>query len=233
MNENSVVSLRQKDEIDDPLTEILANRGACWLITRAVEVEFDTFLALNCDLALPDGRQRVVRHGHDPVRTIQTGIGPVKVQKPKARDRAAPAAGERIRFTSAILPKWARRTKSLDALLPALYLRGISAGDFQEVLTALLGKDAPNLSPAVIARLKGEWEDEYQGWQKRDLSARRYVYVWADGVYLQARMAARVARSQAMFERAEAFATALARDLERCAAIRAPRRLCPAATRPS
>ena len=92
------------------------------------------------------------------------------------------------RVTSAILPKWARRTKSLDALLPALYLRGISAGDFQEVLTALLGKDAPNLSPAVIARLKGEWEDEYQGWQKRDLSARRYVYVWADGVYLQARM---------------------------------------------
>ena len=187
MNENSVVSLRQKDEIDDPLTEILRT-GARRLITRAVEVEFDTFLASNSDLALPDGRQRVVRHGHDPVRTIQTGIGPVKVQKPKARDRSAPEAGERIRFTSSILPKWARRTKSLDALLPALYLRGISAGDFQEVLTALLGKDAPNLSPAVIARLKGEWEDEYQRWQKRDLSARRYVYVWADGVYLQARM---------------------------------------------
>jgi len=187
MNENRVVSLRQKDEIDDPLTEILRT-GARRLITRAVEVEFDTFLASNSDLALADGRQRVVRHGHDPVRTIQTGIGPVKVQKPKARDRGAPQAGERIRFTSSILPKWARRTKSLDALLPALYLRGISAGDFQEVLTVLLGKDAPNLSPAVIARLKGEWEDEYQRWQKRDLSARRYVYVWADGVYLQARM---------------------------------------------
>ena len=158
------------------------------LPSYAPEVEFDTFLASNCDLALPDGRQRVVRHGHDPVRTIQTGIGPVKVQKPKARDRSAPEAGERIRFTSSILPKWARRTKSLDALLPALYLRGISAGDFQEVLTALLGKDAPNLSPAVIARLKGDWEDEYQRWQKRDLSTRRYVYVWADGVYLQARM---------------------------------------------
>ena len=187
MNENSVVSLRQKVEIDDPLTEIL-RAGARKLIVQAVEIEFDTFLALNARLVLPDGRQRVVRHGHDPVRTIQTGIGPVEVQKPKARDRAAPAAGERIRFTSAILPKWARRTKSLDALLPVLYLRGISAGDFQEVLTALLGKDAPNLSPAVIARLKGEWEDEYQQWQKRDLSARRYVYVWADGVYLQARM---------------------------------------------
>jgi len=135
MNENSVVSLRQKDEIDDPLTEIL-RAGARKLIVQAVEIEFDTFLALNARLVLPDGRQRVVRHGHDPVRTIQTGIGPVEVQKPKARDRAAPAAGERIRFTSAILPKWARRTKSLDALLPVLYLRGISAGDFQEVLTA-------------------------------------------------------------------------------------------------
>jgi putative transposase len=187
MNENRVVPFRQEDEIDDPLTEILRT-GARRLITRAVEIEFDTFLASNAGLALPDGRQRVVRHGHDPVRTVQTGIGPVDVQKPKARDRGAPEAGERIRFTSAILPKWARRTKSLDALLPALYLRGISAGDFQEVLTALLGKDAPNLSPAVIARLKGEWEDEYQRWQKRDLSARRYVYVWADGVYLQARM---------------------------------------------
>jgi putative transposase len=187
MNENRVVSLRQKDEIDDPLTEILRT-GARRLITRAVEVEFDTFLASNANLALPDGRQRVVRHGHDPVRAIQTGIGPVEVQKPKARDRGAPRAGERIRFASSILPKWARRTKSLDALLPTLYLRGISTGDFQEVLTALLGKDAPNLSPAVIARLKGEWEVEYQRWQKRDLSARRYVYVWADGVYLQARM---------------------------------------------
>src|SRR5450631_2560011 len=187
MNENSVVSLRQKDEIDDPLTEILRT-GARKLIVQAVEIEFDTFFALNAGLVLPDGRQRVVRHGHDPVRTIQTGIGPVEVQKPKARDRAAPPAGERIRFTSAILPKWARRTKSLDALLPVLYLRGISAGDFQEVLASLLGKDAPNLSPAVISRLKSEWESEYQGWQKRDLSARRYVYIWADGVYLQARM---------------------------------------------
>src|SRR5215212_8399909 len=85
-------------------------------------------------------------------------------------------------------PKWARRTKSLDALLPVLYLRGVSTGDFQEVLTALLGKDAPNLSPAVITRLTAEWQADYDAWQKRDLSARRYVYVWADGVYLQARM---------------------------------------------
>lgn len=186
MTENRVIALRHKDAIVDPLTEILRS-GARRLIAQAVEAEFETFLTSHADLVLPDGRQRVVRHGHDPVRAIQTGIGAVEVQKPKARDRGA-TASERIRFTSHILPKWARRTKSLDALLPILYLRGISAGDFQEVLTALLGKDAPNLSPPVIARLKSEWEDEYQRWQKRDLSARHYVYVWADGVYLQARM---------------------------------------------
>ena len=186
MNENRVVALRQKGAIDDPLTEILRG-GARRLIAQAVEAEFATFLGSNADLVLADGRQRVVRHGHDPVRAIQTGIGSVDVEKPKARDRGA-AADDRIRFTSTILPKWARRTKSLDALLPVLYLRGVSAGDFQEALAALLGKDAPNLSPAVIARLKSEWEDEYRRWQDRDLSARRYVYVWADGVYLQARM---------------------------------------------
>jgi putative transposase len=186
MNEDRVVSLRQKGAIDDPLTEIL-RAGARRLIAQAVEAEFETFLADSAELLLADGRRRVVRHGHDPVREIQTGIGPVEVQKPKARDRDATAAA-RIRFTSNILPKWARRTKSLDALLPVLYLRGISAGDFQEALAALLGKDAPNLSTAVIARLKSEWEDEYRQWQKRDLSARHYVYVWADGVYLQARM---------------------------------------------
>jgi len=139
-------------------------------------------------LKLPDGRDRLVRHGHGPERTIQTGIGPVEVERVKIRDRAAAEDGERIRFTSAILPLWARRPKSLDTLLPVLYLRGISTGDFQEALAALLGQNAPNLSPAVISRLTAEWQGEYERWQKRDLSARRYVYVWADGVFLQARM---------------------------------------------
>lgn len=185
MTENRVVAFRQPEVIDDPLTEIL-RAGAKRLIEQAVEAEFAAFLVSHADLELPDGRRRVVRHGHDPVRAIQTGLGPVEVEKPKARDRGARTGDERIRYSSAILPKWARRTKSLDVLLPALYLRGISTGDFQEALTALLGKDAPNLSPAVIARLKGEWENEYRHWQARDLSARRYVY--ADGVYLQARM---------------------------------------------
>ena len=126
---------------------------------------------------------------HGPERSIQTGIGALDVRRPKVRDRAADVADEKkIRFTSAILPKWARRSRSLDALLPVLYLRGLSMGDFQEALAAILGKDAPNLSPSVISRLTGEWQQEYDHWQRRDLSARRYVYMWADGVYLQARM---------------------------------------------
>jgi transposase-like protein len=137
---------------------------------------------------LPDWRDRVVRHGHGPERVVQTGIGPVAVQRVRLRDRGAEDANERIRFTSAILPRWSRRTRSLDALLPILYLRGVSMGDFHEALAALLGKEAPNLSPSVIARLRGEWEADYARWQRRDLSARRYVYIWADGVYLQARM---------------------------------------------
>ena len=140
------------------------------------------------DKRLADGRERVVRHGHGPERQVQTGIGPVAVQRVKLRDRGASDAGERIRFTSAILPRWARRTRSLDALLPVLYLREVSMGDFQEALSALLGKDAPNLSPSVVGRLTTEWQADYERWQARDLSARRYVYVWADGVYLQARM---------------------------------------------
>ena len=186
---SSVVRFRQPDAIDDPLTGILRS-GARRLLTQAVEMEAEAFLATMKDLKLPDGRGRVVWHGHGPERTIQTGIGPVEVSAVKIRDRGAALDGDRIRFSSAILPKWARRSKSLDALLPVLYLRGVSTGDFQEALAALLGKDAPNLSPAVITRLTAEWQSDYDAWQKRDLSARRYVYVWADGVYLQARMEA-------------------------------------------
>jgi putative transposase len=188
MNETSnIVALRQPDNIDDPLTNILRT-GARQLLAQAVEIEVETFLATVKDLKLADGRARVVRHGYGPARTIATGIGPVEIARAKIRDRGAAGDGERIRFSSAILPLWARRTRSLDALLPVLYLRGISTGDFQEALTALLGKDAPNLSPSVISRLTAEWQGEYERWQKRDLSARRYVYVWADGVFLQARM---------------------------------------------
>ena len=188
MDENSnVVRLRQPDDVDDPLTEVLRS-GARQLLARAVELEVEAFLAERTDLKLSDGRVRLVRHGHGPEREVQTGIGAVAVSRPKVRDRGAAEGGERIRFTSAILPRWARRTRSLDALLPTLYLRGISTGDFQEALSALLGQKAPNLSPSVVGRLTADWQAEYERWQERDLSARRYVYVWADGVYLQARM---------------------------------------------
>jgi putative transposase len=184
---STVVPLRQPDAIDDPLTAVLRT-GARRLLAEAVEAEAEAFLAEMKSLRLPDGRERVVRHGHGPERLVQTGIGPVPVRQVKLRDRGAESGVERIRFTSAILPRWARRTRSLDTLLPILYLRGISMGDFQEVLAALLGKDAPNLSPSVIARLRDAWQAEYDRWQRRDLSTRHYVYIWADGVYLQARM---------------------------------------------
>jgi putative transposase len=188
MNEDStVVRFPQPDAIDDPLTTVLRS-GARRLLAHAIEAEAEAFLAGMTERRLADGRARFVRHGHGPARAVQTGIGPVGVQRVKIRDRAPAEGGERVRFTSQILPRWARRTKSLEALLPVLYLRGISTGDFQEALAALLGKEAPNLSPPVIARLKGDWQAEYERWQKRDLSARRYVYIWADGVYLQARM---------------------------------------------
>jgi putative transposase len=183
----TVVPFRQADSVDDPLTEI-AREGARRMLAEALRAEVDAFVAGFSDETLPDGRQRVVRHGYAPSRSIQTGIGPIEVTRAKVRDRAEVPSEEKIRFTSAILPRWARRSKSLDALLPILYLRGISTGDFQEALAALLGKDAPNLSPSVITRLTAAWQAEYEAWQRRDLSARRYVYVWADGVYLQARM---------------------------------------------
>jgi transposase-like protein len=186
-SDSTVVPLRQPDAVEDPLTAVLRS-GARRLLAQAIEAEADAFLATMKGVQLPDGRDRLVRHGHGPERLVQTGIGPVAVQRVRLRDRGADEAGERIRFTSAILPRWARRTRSLDALLPVLYLRGVSMGDFQEALGALLGRDAPNLSPSVIARLRDEWEADYARWQRRDLSARRYVYIWADGVYLQARM---------------------------------------------
>ena len=188
MSDTTVVPLRHPDTIEDPLTAVLRS-GARRLLAQAVEAEAEAFLAEMKGMRLPDGRERVVRHGHGPERLVQTGIGPVPVRRAKLRDRGAgEGGGERIRFASAILPRWARRTRSLDALLPILYLRGVSMGDFGEALAALLGKDAPNLSPSAIARLRGEWEADHARWQRRDLSARRYVYVWADGVHLQARM---------------------------------------------
>lgn len=185
--DTDIIALRQPGSVDDPLTEI-ARDGARRMLAAALRAEAEAFVAQHAEEVLPDGRQRVVRHGYGPERSIQTGIGALDVRRPKVRDRAAGPADEKVRFSSAILPKWARRSRSLDALLPVLYLRGISTGDFREALSAILGADAPNLSPSVISRLTEGWQQEYDRWQRRDLSARRYVYIWAEGVYLQARM---------------------------------------------
>ena len=187
-DDTTIIPFPQPGSIIDPLTEI-ARDGARRMLMAALKAEADSFVAQFSEDLLADGRQRVVRHGAGPERVIQTGIGPIDVRRQKVRDRATDLPVEaKIRFTSNILPKWARRSKSLDALLPALYLRGISTGDFQEALSAILGADAPNLTPGVISRLTAGWQEEYDRWQHRDLSARRYVYIWADGVYLQARM---------------------------------------------
>jgi transposase-like protein len=152
------------------------------VLAQAVEAEVTEFLANHADLKTEDGRQRLVRHGHLPEREVMTGIGPVAVRQPRVRDRGAGGDdAARIRFTPAILPPYVRRSKSIETLLPVLYLKGISTGDFSEALAALLGKDAAGLSASAIGRLKDGWQDEHAAWARRDLSAKRYVYIWADG----------------------------------------------------
>lgn len=170
----------------DPLTDILRS-GARRLIEQAVEAELTVLLAAHTDERTADGRARLVRHGHLPEREVMTGIGPVPVKVPRVRDRGD--GDEKIRFTSGILPPYLRKAKSIEELLPWLYLKGISTGDFQEALAALLGPKATGLSSSTISRLKADWWEEYEGWQRRDLSARRFVYIWADGVYFKPRMA--------------------------------------------
>ena len=154
-NDTDIIALRQPESVDDPLTEI-ARDGARRMLAAALGAEADALVAQHAGEVLPDGRQRVVRHGYGPERSIQTGIGALDVRRPKVRDRAVGPADEKVRFSSAILPKWARRSRSLDALLPVLYLRGISTGDFREALSAILGAETPNLSPGVISPLTGE-----------------------------------------------------------------------------
>ena len=157
------------------------------LLAQAVELEVTDFIGRYADLKTAAGRQRLVRHGHLPNREIMTGIGSVAVRQPRVRDRER-SEGERIWFSSSILPPYARRTKSLEVLIPILYLKGISTGDFEEALGALLGKDAGGLSASTIGRLKEAWADEHARWLDRDLSGKRYVYFWVDGIYVQARL---------------------------------------------
>ncbi len=188
MKDDTVVSLRQPGTFsDDPLTDIL-RAGARQLLAQAIEAEVEGHIVAHAELTDAQGRRRVVRHGYLPEREIQTGLGAVRVKAPRVRDRDPEAPGGRISFTSSILPRYLRRSKSMEELLPWLYLKGISSGDFGEALAALLGPDAPGLTASTITRLKALWWDEYEAWQQRDLSARRYVYFWADGVYFSPRM---------------------------------------------
>src|SRR5215208_5827933 len=186
MIQDNVVKLIQPGAFSDPLSEVL-REGARALLAQAVEAEVAAFLGSHADKQTQDGRQRLVRHGHRPERKVVTGLGPVPVRAPRVRDRTGAGEG-RIRFTSAILPPYARRSKSLEVLIPILYLKGISSGDFEDALAALLGKDAGGLSASSIARLKEAWSDEHARWSKRDLSAKRYVYFWVDGIHVQARL---------------------------------------------
>ena len=186
MTNSTVTPLVQPGAFSDLLTEVLRS-GAQRLLAHAVEAEVSGFIDAHAGERLDDGRARMVRHGHLPERDIQTGIGAVRVQQPRVRDRGEDSSA-RIHFSPSILPKHARRTKSLDAVLPILYLKGISSGSFQDALSALLGPEAPNLSSDTILRLRKSWEEDLAHWRARDLSARRYVYIWADGIYFQARM---------------------------------------------
>ncbi len=184
MSDGNVVELPgPASEARDSLTEVL-REGAQRLLAGAVEAEVDAFLAAHAQVRDEAGRRMVVRNGHLPERQIQTGLGQVSVQMPRARDKS----GSGLRFSSKILPPYLRRTKNIEELLPWLYLKGISTGDFSEALAALLGPDAPGLSPSTISRLKESWQEELTAWQRRDLSGRRLVYWWVDGVYVHARM---------------------------------------------
>jgi transposase-like protein len=185
MSKDNVISMQNPGlalPVLDTLTEIL-REGAQRMLAKAIEAEVSQFLAGYAKEVTEEGRQRVVRNGHLPKRELQTGVGAIEVRVPRVRDRA----GE-VRFTSSVLPPYLRRTKSIEALLPWLYLKGISTGGFEEALGALLGPQAPGLSAKTISRLKEAWKEEHQRWRQRDLSTRRYVYFWADGIHFNVRM---------------------------------------------
>ena len=167
MREDSIVELRQPGGYSsDPLTDVL-REGARRLLAQAVELEVSSFLDAHGDLKDAAGRRRLVRHGHLPERAVQTGIGPVAVRCPRVRDRGTGGDGAKIRFSSSILPPYLRRAKSIEELLPWLYLKGISTGDFSEALGALLGPQAPGLSASSVTRLKEVWQGELARWEKR------------------------------------------------------------------
>ena len=171
----------------DAITEIIRH-GARRLLAAAFEAEVESHLAAYLDVRDEQGRQAVVRNGYLPEREVMTGVGPVAVQQPRVRVRPPADGSEVPPFRSKILPPYLRKARSIEELLPWLYLKGISTGGYQEALAALLGPDAPGLSPSTIVRLKKIWEQEHVAWRSRSLAGKRFVYVWADGVYFNVRL---------------------------------------------
>ncbi len=174
-------------DVTDPLKAILSE-GAKQMLQAAIEAEVEQYIETYKSCRDDRGHRLVVRNGHHPERKIQTGIGLLAVRKPKVNDRRVDETGERIRFQSSILPAYLKRTKSIEELVPWLYLRGISTGDFSSALEAILGKDAPGLSATSVVRLKQHWEQDFADWGSRDLSRDRFVYWWVDGVYPRVRL---------------------------------------------
>ena len=165
-------------KISLPLEELI-RQGARQIIQQAIEVELEILTSTYAHVTTTAGQRVIVRNGYQPERNILTAVGPVEVRVPKVRDRSKSG----IKFNSQLVPPYVRKTPRLSAALPWLYLKGISTGDMSEALQALLGDEAKGLSPAVVSRLKLQWADDWRGWNKRDLSAERYVYWWVDGVY--------------------------------------------------
>jgi len=187
MSKDNVIDLKKPAIlIDDPITEILRH-GARKLLAQALETEIEVFMSQYKELRDGSGRKRIVRNGYLPEREIQSGIGAVCVKAPRVRDRHSDPL-KRVCFRSTILPPYLRRTRSMEDLIPWLYLKGVSTGDFSDALAALVGNEAPGLSPATISRLKTIWQQDFDNWRSRDLTGKRYVYFWADGIYCNVRM---------------------------------------------
>src|SRR5438132_3595714 len=170
-----------------PVLDDILRDGARRGLQAAIEREVDEYIERNQHHTDPDGHRLVVRNGHHPVRKIQSGNGPIEVKQPRVNDKRLDADGQRIRFTSKILPPYLRKTKAIEELVPWLYLKGISTSDFPEAL-ACLGHDGSGLSPTTVVRLKEVWQGQYENFCRRDLSGKRYVYVWADGIYFNIRL---------------------------------------------
>ncbi len=194
--DQEVLEFRAQFEGRSTLDEIVRN-GASQMLQAAIEQEVQDFLAAHSDRRDGEGRRLVVRNGHLPAREIATGAGMLKVQQPRARDNS-PDHEQRVRFTPSVLPAYLRRSKSIDELIPWLYLKGVSTGDFSEALQALLGDGAKGLSANVVVRLKEQWSQEYEEWARRDLGNKEYVYIWADGIHVNVRLESEENRRQCM-----------------------------------